>query len=669
VTDFLYGYPVHDVTRDFFFTVSDRFAIFPWVFLGLCLAAVVFFFVTLLARVAVWRRGSKDVKPRFEWGRVSVVLKEIVLHKRTLRELNGIMDAAVFYGFAGLVCIYTVVFVQEYFTAPVFNIRFLTGYYYIAFTLMDDMFSFTAFTGLAAALIRRVAIKPSSVATTRNEYVSFFLVLFFLFLGFVQNALRIAISGGPDFEVWAPFSFALSKIFMSGSEGFLTPVQFVIWCLHSAAGLLVVALGASYFFRRLTVSLLNVYACPPVCRARGMKYTVSLSAENRITRITDFPAKQLMDLDACTGCGRCQDACPSFLAGKPLSPKKIIHELSQCLDDHVRKNNPGDGIIREYVHDYEFWSCAMCGACAESCPSRINHLQKIVDLRKGSDSVPEGFAKTVESIFEKNTTAESNDFRGTWFSGIEGVAPLSVNGSADFLYFAGCAVSEESGRKSARAFLSLARNAKISVGVLGTEEVCCGDAALRAGNESLFRKLATANLETFARYGVKQIIASCPHGYNVLNKEYRALARELGMSHSYTVVHSTQILRFLMEEGNLEMNADIRFPVTYHDPCFLGRYNDSYNIPRELITGTGAIFIEMPRSKTESFCCGGHLKWNGNEADALAEFRARDIYSTGARTVVTACPHCVEMICKGIVKIGAQSIRVCDISEYLAGGE
>ncbi|HNX59131.1 MAG TPA: (Fe-S)-binding protein, partial [Spirochaetota bacterium] len=516
MTDFLYGYPAHDVTRDFFFTVSDRFGIFPWIFLGLCVAAFTVFIVTLLARLAVWRTGLKDEKPRFEWGHVSAVLREIVFHKRTLREMNGIMDAAVFYGLAGLSVLYVCVLAQEYITVPAFGVRFITGHYYIVFTLLDDLFSMIALAGVTAALIRRLALKPSSVVTGRNERIAFSLALFFLVSGFVLNALRIAVSGSPDFEAWAPFSFVISKVFSSFSEDALTPVQAAFWFLHALSGLLIAAAGASFFFRRLTVSFLNVYACPPVCRESENKYTVILSGDRRVTRITDFRAKQLMDLDACTGCGRCQDACPAFLAEKPLSPKKLINDLSRCLDEHTDKKNPKEGIVDDYVKNDGYWSCAMCGACSESCPSMINHMQKIIELRKSSDVVPEGFAQTLTMIEVNGTTSESIEYKGTWYAGINGVAPLSESGNPDIVYFAGCGVADESGRKSARAFLSLLRNAGVSVGVFGAEETCCGDTALRAGNEQLFRKLAVKNLELFARYKVKRIITSCPHGYNVL---------------------------------------------------------------------------------------------------------------------------------------------------------
>lgn len=669
VTDFLYGYPVHDVTRDFFFTVSDRFGIFPWIFLGLCVAAFTVFIVTLLARLSVWRKGLKDDKPRFEWGHVSVVFREIVFHKRTLREMNGIIDAAVFYGLAGLSVLYAFVLAQEYITVPAFGLRFIVGHYYLVFTLFEDIFSLIALAGVSAALIRRLALKPSSVVTGRNERIAFSLALFFLVSGFFLNALRIAVSGSPDFEVWAPFSFVLSKVFSSFSEDILTPVQVAFWFLHALSGLLIAAAGASFFFRRLTVSFLNVYACPPECREPDNKYMAHLSGVKRITRITDFRAKQLMDLDACTGCGRCQDACPAFLAGKPLSPKKLINDLSRCLDEHTDKKNPKEGIVVDYVKNDGYWSCAMCGACSESCPSMINHMQKIIELRKSSGAVPEGFARTLSMIETSGTTAENTDFRGSWYAGIDGVAPLSESGNTDVVYFAGCGVADESGKKSARAFLTLLRNAGVSVGVFGAEETCCGDAVLRAGNEQLFRKLAVKNLELFARYKVKRIVTSCPHGYNVLNKEYRSLAGELGMSCSYTVEHSTRTLCELMEKGKLAVKPDLRFPVTYHDPCFLGRYNDSYHDPRKLLQNSGAIMIEMPRSKRDGLCCGGHLEWNGSEADGLAEFRARDIYSTGARTAVTACPHCVKMLRKGLSMIGAQSVRVCDIAEFLAGGD
>ncbi|HEX8994142.1 MAG TPA: heterodisulfide reductase-related iron-sulfur binding cluster, partial [Candidatus Paceibacterota bacterium] len=591
-----------------------------------------------------------------------------IFHRRLLRELNGAIDAAIFYGLSGIAFLIAVVFVQEFITLPFFNLRFLIGYYYLAFTLCDDFFSMLALIGLGAALFRRVVLRPSSVTTSRNEYLAFFLILSFLILGFLQNALRIAISSNPEFEIWAPVSYGLAGIFSFGSEGFLSPIHSVVWWLHSAAGLTLVALGASYYMRRLTVSLLNIYGCPPTGRVRSVKYSVSMSGGPAAKSILDFPAKQLMDLDACTGCGRCQDACPAFLAEKPLSPKKVIADLSRCLDEHVRAVDPRSGVLADYVKNDEIWSCTLCAACAESCPSYINHMQKIVDMRRGSDAVPEGYALAMTMISEKGSTVEDDDFRSTWFEGIDGVQTLAAFAGAEYLYFAGCGVGEESGKASARATLSLLRAAGVSVGVLGAEERCCGDAALRAGNDKLFKETAAANLERIAHYGVKQIVTSCPHGYNILNKEYRALAKELGVDASYSVVHHTQLLQALNESGQLKTAAANHHPVTFHDPCFLGRYNDEYDAPRALLASSNAIVIEMPRSQREGLCCGGHLRWNGTEGDALAEFRARDLYSSGARVAITACPHCVTMLRRGLAAIGATSVTVCDIAEYLAGG-
>jgi Fe-S oxidoreductase len=671
VAGYLYGFSAHDVTRDFFFNAVDRFGITRWVFLAAVIGAIIFLIMSIVRRVKIWNRGKAEPFPPFSFGRLRFFLYELFCQKRVLREKSGIAHAFIFYGMIGSILLTGLAAVQEYITLPFFDLRFIAGDIYLDFALLDDMFSIVVLTGLSMALIRRFVFKPASLSTTRSDVGMFALIGSFILTGLISGALRVAISDLPGFEVRAPLTYLIARVFTFGSEPGLEPVQFVFWWSHALTGLALIALAASSRLGHITLTALNIYAAPEGVRKRSVKYILPMSGAQGAGKVTDLSSKLLMDTDACTGCGRCEEQCPAHLAEKPLSPKKVINDLSCCLDENIRAVNPGSGVIGDYVKDEAAWSCANCAACMEACPSHIDHLRTITEIRKGlllHEKVPAGYAQSLSNIREKGDPAGAEqNYRSEWYADLPEIYTLEQKREVDCLYFAGCAVSDNSVREAARDTLTLLVEGGVTVGVLGSEECCCGDAALRIGDESLFRSLARKNIESFHRYGVKRIVTSCPHGYNILNKEYRTIAREIGMPVSYKVTHSTEMLSLLMKKEMLKTGEVKREQVTFHDPCFLGRYNNEYRAPRELIEGAGGVIIELPRSKQESLCCGGNLHLNGNEADKLAAFRARDLYSNGTLTTVTACPHCATMLRKGLTSIGVNTVRIVDIASYLAG--
>jgi Fe-S oxidoreductase len=671
VSGYLYGYPVREVTREFFFNVSDRYGVLPWIVLALCAGALVWFFISLARRFALWKQGSGGISLTPHIRRIAASVKELVFLSRILREGNGIAHFLIFYGFAGSVILLIFAAIQQFITKPFKNILFITGDYYLGYTLADDILAVMILVGVALSLFRRKVIRPSNLITLKTDMNARLLAGLFALTGILSNALRIAITDFPDFEIWAPISFGLSHIFSFFSESSLYPAHYGIWWIHILIGLVVVVLGVSPVFRGIVVAMLNVYAVPVSERKRATRRSVPLS-ENSAVNIADFTAKDLMDLDACTGCGRCDDNCPAYLAQKPLSPGKLIRKLSHALGQYALGNRDEGSRIGAHVSRDEIWSCTMCGACVESCPSRISHVKKIVGIRKGlaaAGELPEGVSQCVSAVIEKGTPFPSEEgFRSNWFSDIEGVKPMAENASVDYLYFAGCAVSDPAVRNASRATLSLLIAGGLSVGVLGDEERCCGDMVLRSGREDLFRDCAKTNLDLFAKYGVKKIVTSCPHGFNVIDREYRTVARELGIDATWQVLHHTQLLHHLLSHHKLKVTTPDPQPITWHDPCFTGRYHGIFHAPRALLKGSPkTILVEMPRSKRNSFCCGGSLRWSGTDGDPVAAFRARDIHSTGARVVVTGCPHCVTMLRKGLQSIGVEHVRVCDIAEYISG--
>jgi len=543
LASYIYGLPAHDVTRDFFFNVGDGYGVIRWVLFLLIIAAFVYLIKSLLRKGKEWAKGEEGVFPGFSRKRVYRVIKEVIFHKKILKEWqSGIPHALVFFGLAGTGLTFLVLFVQEFCTVPFAENVFLSGYFYLAWSLASDIFSFMILCGLVLSLIRRKFICPTSLVTTRTDYLVIMLLFTAVFSGFLHNAIGIAICDYPSFEIYSPISYSLSKLVLFNSERFLSILHKCVWLINVGSSLVFIVLaGSSTLLGHITISTLNIYFSSLRDEDTDTKYRISLDTDDQrkkmirgAIRIEDYPWKDLMDLDACMRCGRCQDHCPAYLAGKPLSPKKFITDLAKCYEEY-RRTLPAKfngKKISEYIKKESVWSCTLCGECVEICPARINHMKKIISIRKAYislDEIPEG-VRSLEDLRSEEISSH-NPEKYSWISKVEGLKTAAENPDAEYLFYAGCKVSQdENASHDAIAFLSLLIRAGISVAALGSDEVCCGNTALRSGDEEKFRALAKKNLSFFTRFNARKIITLCPHGFNVFNKEYRTLARSLGQS-------------------------------------------------------------------------------------------------------------------------------------------
>jgi Fe-S oxidoreductase len=396
------------------------------------------------------------------------------------------------------------------------------------------------------------------------------------------------------------------------------------------------------------------------------------------SKIQDLTWKDLLDLDACTRCGRCQAVCPAYLTGKPLSPKKLIQELKANLVEQgpalLRHNGDGEGaeaspLVDGVVSEDELWACTTCAACEEACPVYVEPISKIVAMRRNlvleQGKIEGSVMSSLRSVQDRGHPWKgAMASRMDWSSGLH-VKPLSSNGGAGLLFWVGCtAAIQERGMNIPASLVKILSTAGVDVGLLGHEESCCGHFARRLGDEYLFQCQAKQNIETLQRYGVKKIVTICPHCYHTLKDEYPQFGGE------FEVVHHTELILQLIAEGRLKFSGELNKVVAYQDPCYLGRYHGIYEAPRKILAAIPGIeVVEMGRCRSESLCCGagGGRMWMDEEpSQRVSRLRVNDALATKADILVTACPFCMQMFedaTKGLEQ--EKPLEVLDLVELL----
>jgi Fe-S oxidoreductase/nitrate reductase gamma subunit len=642
--------------------------------------AVAFWVFSLYRRYQLWRMGkpedrTKDLGKRV-WVFIRTTVVDILAHRRFLRDpYSGIMHLILFWGFVILLLAAAIDAVTHY-----LNLH-ITGAPYLWFSLIVDMGGLLVLIGIIMAACRRYIWKPERLNTILDDGIGLALIAVILITGYMVEGLRQAateISIHPDWAVWSPGGFVFAKAFASMSQNSLLFWHRFLWWFHSAltiGAFIYVALAFSKL-QHIIVSPLNVFF-----RSLGPVGTPApIDIENAETLgagdIKDFTWKQLLDLDACTNCGRCQDACPAWATGKPLSPRKVVQDLkAHMLKAANHQTNPSYNaptLVGEAPSEAEIWACTTCAACQETCPVYVEHIVKIIDLRRNlvlaQSKMPETaqlMLRNMQSRGHPWAGVQSLRLRGDWTSGLE-LKLLAEGDSANTLFWVGCtgALVE----RNVEATLSMTRVLKaagVDFAVLGEAETCCGDPARRAGYEFQFQIMAEQNIEVFKAHNIKEIITSCPHCYHTIKNEYPKYGGD------FKVVHYTQLIADLIRQGKLNLTKELSSILTYHDPCYLGRYNGVYLEPRRILQAIPRTkFEEMGRSRNTSFCCGGgggHM-WIEEQPGTtkINQMRMEDVLKTGAGTVVTTCPYCLQMFEESIEhKNMKDSLKAKDLVEIV----
>ncbi len=625
-------------------------------------------------RVRLWRLGQPAVRFDRLPERLRLFSRNALGQGRTIRDrYAAVFHTGLFAGFLVLIAATTVVFIHED-----FKISIMQGAFYLYFqSLIVDVFGLYVLIGVALAGARRWFSRPRKLVY--NDESTWILVAIFAIAasGFLVEGWRIAATADP-WGGWSPIGYLVAR----GSEAWLgadtlRAAHRVTWWLHLGMSFGFLAWAPYTKMAHALTSPLNVLTANLDGYGGCLKPIDFEHAERLgVNSLTDFTWKDLLDLDACTECGRCTEVCPANTVGKALSPRDIILDLRNLMH---RESATLLGKVAVPVIDpatavapAALFQCTTCAACMEACPVHIEQLPKIIDARRFLVMEEANFPAQLQEII---TSLESRQhpYKGTQFSRVDWAHGLDLDvlsemddpADAEVVFWVGCGGAlVERNHKTVQATAKLLLKAGVKFAILGREETCTGDPARQIGNEFLFEMLAKGNVETLSRYGVKEIVTSCPHCFNSFKNEYPHLGGH------YRVHHHSQFLERLVAEGRLEPKARAAGKVTFHDPCYLGRHNGVYDAPRELVdAATTGVRAEMPKSRENSFCCGG----GGGMAfvdeppnQRVNQERAQQALDTGADVVAVGCPFCATMLEDGLgARKGEREVSVLDVAELM----
>lgn len=652
--------------------------------------------------VEVWLLAKPRNRFRFNDfpKRAWLVVQHVMLHRKLFRQfIPGFMHFLIFWGFV-ILSVGTLEWFYHGFTGGK-HFDHLLGDNYGWFCLSQDFFNLYVLLAIAIAFHRRLVVKPKRMAdNSAKSKFDAYLILSMIAGLVVTNFLThsIGIHNGEDsFAAWKPIASGLAHIWPSGTH-VSNNLYYGFWWTH----LLIVLSFLNFlpFSKHFHVILAAPNVWFSKLEPRGQLSRLNLEDETvtkfGAERVEELTWKNLFDSYACTECGRCNDFCPTTNTGKELRPKSlmiqtraaaaerapVLMKLDGKLEDAEAIKNLCDSersiLAKELVNsdsnlgtftDQFIWDCTTCGACVEACPVMIDHVDEIVEIRRALVLNKGSNPEEATNLF-RNLESASNPWgfnestRQDWL--IEkGVPKYEADSGFEFLYYIGCGGSfDDRNKKVVDSVVKILQAAGVKFGILAREEKCNGETARRLGNEYLGQQMMMANKEVLERYKVDKILTSCPHCFNTLKNEYPEIGAD------WEVIHHTDLISELIQSGRIKPVQGKVSGVTFHDSCYLGRYNNVYEQPRQALEAvTGGALIEMPRSKDKGFCCGaggGRMWLEEKSGTRINENRADEVIASGATTVGLGCPFCMTMMTDAMKSKKREDIQVKDVAEIVA---
>ena len=691
-------------TREIYWNIAGEALIYLFALIAVGLLAYGIF-----RRVRLWRLGlrldGEEARLDRLAERLGGLLLEVFGHRRLLREpYAGVAHLLIFYGFLAMLIATSLISLQEW-----TGIALLQGPFYLGYSLVTDVFGLLGIAGIYMAFWRRAVQRPARLHTVMDDWVALGLLLLVFLQGFLVEGARIAateLHQEPSLALWSPVGYAVALALQGLDPAQLAVLHRSAWWVHAVTAFGFLAYMAFGKLDHVWYGLLNLFFRNLGPSGRLAHPDIEAMAESDpdaldrlgVERIDQLSWKSLLDLDACTNCGRCEDFCPATESGVPLSPRKLIQDLKQHLSQvgpsllAARSSGGdsgngadgtgetpefpplfgegGDGAPQPAVLETELWGCRTCGACQQECPVHIEHVPKIIDMRrhlvmtqsKMSDDAQQ-FLKNLDDRMHPWVGAAHD--REEWFQNLD-LKVLGRGDTAEYLFWVGCTgAMVDRNILVTRAMVKVMRAGGVDFAILGAEESCTGDPARRAGGELTFQICAKTNIETFEQYGVQKIITTCPHCFNTFQNEYPDLGGR------YHVIHHTQLIHELIQSGRLKLGQSLD-SLTYHDPCYLGRHNGIYDAPREILGGLSKAggFRELRRSRSRSRCCGagGGYAWMDDDPQQRINYtRLEDVKASGAQTTAVSCPFCMQMLDDALKARGPEGkLRAADIAELVA---
>ena len=576
--------------------------------------------------------------------------------------------------------------------------QFLAPYFFLLFDIGAVLLAF----GILFSAVRRYIqkIPRLDVGTWEQEKFIVFLItdMTIISVGYLfTNAFKI-IANEAVFDSFryslAVVSQGIAYLFSGMSQAQAIQLEGIFWWVHIIAAFVLIAIPRYSPLMHPAAAPFNIIFRHLDGKIEPME-PIDFEDEEAetfgVNTVSDFNWKDLLDCYACAECGRCQDNCPAYNTKKPLSPKHLLAKIKE----HLEESMPGEPVLRfadghvyfekpalitfedehkkllgGVIEEEEIWACTTCRACREQCPNMNEHANKLMSLRRAYVLDESDFPAEAQLTFT-NMERNSNPWgigwadRANWAEGLD-VKLMSEDSDVEYLFYTGCAGAfDDRIKKVSTSLIKILNQAGIKVGILGTEEKCCGDSARRLGNEYLYQSLAEENIETFKGYGVKKVITACPHCFTVMKNDYRQLGAD------FEIIHHTQLIDQLIKSGKIKIGTlDETLRITYHDSCYLGRYHDEYDAPRNIMGSIKQLtLVEMEKSRSKGFCCGagGGRMWLEEEGDRINIARTEQALQTNPNAIVVNCPFCLTMLEDGLKdKEASEQVKVYDIAELVS---